>query len=200
MKLCAALLILLVSVATATAQVSSRFTRSLGVAELKEAGLDRLNSDQAAVLDALVRRDAGTNRTEDEKVAANFSQRLTADERKNCGLAQLTAAELARADALVERYESAILARQLLAAPPLIARSRTVNPEEAKPSREIHGTFSLSYGWGKGGYSEKSGSMVVRMEDPAHGLTVSVGYAETQLKGAGGYIYRDDVAPPMRAP
>ena len=37
--------------------------------------------------------------------------------------------------------------------------TRRLLATEKKPERRVHGTFSLSYGFGKGGYSEKTGSM-----------------------------------------
>ena len=67
-----------------------------------------------------------------------------------------------------------------------LARPGKIEAREQKRERELHGTFSLSYGWGKGGYSEKTGAMTVTMEDPDKGLAVSVGYSETHLKGPSG--------------
>jgi hypothetical protein len=64
-----------------------------------------------------------------------------------------------------------------------------VTPTEAKKEREIHGSFSLSYGFGSGGYSEKTGSMVLTMDDPARRYSISVGYSESHIKG--GHVYRD---------
>ena len=101
----------------------------------------------------------------------------------------LTGGELPRLDSLVERHENAQLARLLLAPPSYLARS-PVKPVEARAGREIHGSFSLSYGFGKGGYSEKTGSMVLNFEDPEHHLAVAVGYTESHVKG--GYGYRGD--------
>jgi hypothetical protein len=73
-----------------------------------------------------------------------------------------------------------------------VTRGTRIIPTERKKEREIHGSFSLSYGVGSGGYSEKSGSMVLTMEDPAKGYSVSVGYTETHTKGGVPYyLYRD---------
>ena len=43
---------------------------------------------------------------------------------------------------------------------------------------------------GSGGYSEKSGSMVLTMEDPEKRYSITVAYSETHIKGGKGY-YRD---------
>ncbi len=173
------------------AEEDGRFSSGLNAADRAAAGLARLSSDQVAVIDALVRRDtagrASASATRTPEAAATFSQRLTADERRVAGLATLTAAEVAQLDALIERVQTARLARTLLAPPAYLARSSRVTPAEKKTEREIHGSFSLSYGVGSGGYSEKSGSINLSFEDPARGLTLNVGYTETQTKGGRGY-------------
>ncbi|MBL9188934.1 MAG: hypothetical protein JNK23_15735 [Opitutaceae bacterium] len=172
-----------------------RFSSSLNATDRAAAGLPKLTSDQIAVIDALVRRDtsrvAGSiaaNTTSTTAAAATFSQRLTADERRVAGLASLSAAEIGQLDALISRQQTARFARTLLAPPAFLARpSRTIEPREKKTEREIHGSFSLSFGMGSGGYSERSGSMNFIFEDPARGLTINVGYSETHIKGGRGY-------------
>jgi hypothetical protein len=54
-------------------------------------------------------------------------------------------------------------------------------------------------GWGSGGYSEKTGAMMLNYTDPARGFSVSVGYSESHVKGPGTYIYRDPTTatPPL---
>jgi hypothetical protein len=168
-----------------------RFSLTLNAEEKSASGLTRLSSDEVAVIDALVRRD--TTGRAGSTMAANtpetFSQRLTENERRTAGLPKLSAGELPKLDAFVDRFQGAKLARTLLAPPAYLARSSRVTPTEAKKEREIHGSFSLSYGFGSGGYSEKTGSMVLTMEDPARRYSISVGYTESHVKG--GYIYRD---------
>ena len=192
-------------VATAAAN-DLRFSVSIEAAERTACGLPRLTSDQVAVLDAFVRRDTaargGTATPEPAKgdtANKTFSQRLTAGERQTAGLAALTPAELAQLDATVERFQGARLARTLLAPPSFLTRRNQIVPTERKKEREIHGSFSLSYGVGSGGYSEKSGSMVLTMEDPAKGYSISVGYTETHTKGGVPYyLYRDPLYDRMR--
>ena len=171
---------------------SARFSQLLPAADRTAAGIDRLSSDQLGALDALVRRDTaaqGATRRPDPPLPARFSQRLTEDERRNAGCPVLTEAELTKLDALVERQESASLARTLLASPMFVTRSTRLSSRETvtKTAAEVHGEFSLSYGVGKGGYSEKSGSMVLRYEDPARNLSITFGYAETHTKSPFGY-------------
>jgi hypothetical protein len=120
---------------------------------------------------------------------ATFSLRLTEGERATAGLPTLSAAEVAQLDAFVDRHQNARLARTVLAPPVFITKSR-LDPSETKKERQIHGTFSLSFGWGSGGYSERTGSMVLNFEDPAKGYAISIGYSESHIKGGHG-VYRD---------
>lgn len=174
------------------AAASARFSQLISATERTAAGIDRLSSDQLGALDALVRRDTATQgamRQTEPPPPARFSQRLTDDERRNIGSALLTVAELVQLDALVERQELAANARTFLASPMFVTRAPRLSSRDTdgKTAPEIHGEFSLSYGFAKGGYSEKSGSMVLRYEDPAHNLTISFGYSETHTKSPFGY-------------
>lgn len=170
---------------------TNRFTQTLAVAEREEVGLERFTSDQLAVLDALVRRDMSTRLGNGQSPTTTFSQRLTADERRYAGLLLLDPKQLARLDALVERHTSTGIARALLAPPVYVARRAPTEAKRGKSEHEIHGSISLTYGWGAGGYSEKTGAMTVRVDDPAGRYSISAGYSETQLKGGRG-LYRDD--------
>jgi len=178
----------------AAAQDPSRFSQTLSVAERGECALTKLSSDQVAVIDALVRRDLATRggTAPAAETPAAFSQRLTADERRTAGLTTLTTAELAKLDAFVERHQSGRLARTLLAPPTFLAPRSRLTEEDTKKTkdRELHGTFSLSMGWGSGGYSEKTGAMTVTLEDPTKGYSITIGYSESHIKG-GPMIYRD---------
>jgi hypothetical protein len=172
-----------------------RFSVTLGAEERAAAGLTKLTSDQVAVIDAFVRRDTASRSSNStpvapEKANATFSERLTAQERQTAGLGGLTAQEIRRLDGFVDQQQSARLARTLLAPPTYISRSARVKPTEKKAEREIHGSFSLSYGMGSGGYSEKTGAMMLSMEDPDRHYAIAIGYTESHVKG-GNYIYRD---------
>ena len=175
----------------------TRFSQTLAISERAEIGFNRLSSDQVAVLDALVRRDLATltsPRRNDAPLAARFSQRLTADERSVAGLTIFSEKELARLDELVTQNNSAALSRALLAPPVFVPKGMVRLPTEEKRAGEIHGSFTLSYGWGKGGYSEKTGGVELNYADPVHHVAVSFSYYESHIKGAG--PYRDDYITP----
>lgn len=203
-----ALLLAWAGLAASAAASDLRFSVSLEPAERTACGLARLTSDQVAVLDAFVRRDTGVrgrpgpvDPVKDPKPDATFSQRLTAGERETAGLPTLTPAELAQLDATIDRHQNARLARTLLAPPSFLSPRSQIIPTERKKEREIHGSFSLSYGMGSGGYSEKSGSMMLTLEDPAKGYSISVGYTETHTKGGVPYyLYRDPLYDRMYNP
>lgn len=167
-----------------------RLSQSLAPAERAAAGLDRLSSDQIAVLDALYRRDlvtqAAPRRAAAPAAAARFSQRLSADERRNAGLVVLNEAELDQIDALASRRSNETLARTSPAQPayiPVSVRARIAEAQARNAAPEIHGSFTLGFGVGSGGYSEKFGGMTLTYEDPARGLAVGFSYAETHVKG-----------------
>jgi hypothetical protein len=203
--------------AAASAADAPRFSRTLTDDERAQTGLSRLSSDQVASMDALVRRTIGGRISTPSPAADSdaapaqppkFSQQLTADERRVTGVELLTGEEVVRLDQLVERHATSSVARALLAPPTYVRRGSVVRPSDAPDKRNIHGSYSLSYGFGKGGYSEKTGAMIVNFEDPAGRYMISIGYAETHVKGAGPYrIYRDlphrdlpyrDLPPPER--
>ncbi len=176
-----------------------RFSQSLGPTERAATGVERLNSDQLAILDALVRREVSSRldpETEAAKAPARFSTRLTVGERTNTGLATLTTEQLARLDTAVEKHSAGDLARTLLAPPVFVSHRTAARPtRDAQKGLEVHGSVSLSYGWGKG-YNVKSGSLVVNMADPAQRYSVTLGYGESHLSG------NDDAplfVPPLRA-
>jgi len=183
--------------ATAAWAADARFSSTLTPEDKRTAGLVGLSSDQIAILDALVRRDTAARgqtpapKSAAEAAPAEFSRRLSADEARNIGLPALSPAQVARLDALVDRHQAALLARTLLAPPSFLTPARREVATERKSERNIHGTFSLSYGWGKGGYSEKTGAMAVTIDDPARNLSVTIGYAESHIKGGPIYLYRD---------
>ena len=174
--------------ASATAPAEMRFSQTVGTPERPMLGLDRLTPDQIAVLDALIRRDTTlrSRANADASAPEAFSRRLNADELRLAGLDTLPAETMARLDAAIARRQTAILAPFLLSPPVYLARPGKIEAREQKRERELHGTFSLTYGWGKGGYSEKTGAMTVTMEDPDKGYSLSVGYSESHVKGPNG--------------
>jgi hypothetical protein len=175
---------------SATAATETRFTRSLTQAQIEQVGLEKLNSDQLAVLDALIRRDTDTRASGhgSKLLSLRFSQRLSPDEMLNSGLAALPDAQRVSLDAMIEQY----------ARPALAVSSGTSAPGTVLVSKnlerplEIHGSFSLMYGQGSGGYSEYGGAMTLTYEDPLRGFAIGVGYSELHSSGGNGYrFYRN---------
>lgn len=174
----------------AAADNDLRLSRTLVPDEYASAGLSQLSSDQVAILDALVRRDiAAAERPlrSKETRAAKFSDRLTEDERKNSGLTLLSKEQLARVDEYVARLSPTEAGGSGRFVATSGDPSGVVTTRELKRSPEIHGSISLLYGVGSGGYSERGGSMVLTYEDPS-GLALAVGYSEIHAKG--GYLRR----------
>jgi hypothetical protein len=169
-----------------------RLSQTLAPAEVANAGLQRLTSDQIAILDALVRRDMAANSrvaSTKETRAARFSQRLSADERKNSGLTLLTSDQLARLDDYVARLSAPADASVSSGAAGSSGNS-VVSATILRRAPEIHGMISLMYGVGSGGYSERGGAMVLSYEDPS-GFALAVGYSEVRTKGGYGYLTGD---------
>jgi len=166
----------------------ARFSKTLAFADFAQTGLARLNSDQLAALDALVRRDlvAAEFVTKTPR-AARFSQRLSADERRVAGLTLLSEPELAQLDLQVERLMPA--PRSSTTTPYTTGGTNAVPSVTLRRAPEIHGEVTLLYGAGSGGFSEMGGSLVVSVEDPAHHMAIAVGYSELHTKG--GYLRRD---------
>ena len=178
------------------APVAPRFSHSLTSTEQAEAGVSRLTSDEAAVLDALVRRDIGgqADLRDGAEKPAEFSKRLSDDERRLTGLVRLEATEVARLDELVTRITAARLARTLLAPPAFLRRSR-IEPAETAERGRVHGSFMFSMGWGSGGYSERTGAVMLNYDDPAGRYSVTIGYSESHIKGGDGIIWEIDSRP-----
>lgn len=199
-----ALLTALTLVAAADTPAPTRFSQSLTSADRTATGLDRLSSDEIAVIDALIRRDLATQsaprRADAPALPSRFSQRLTGDERRNAGLAALTETEQLKLDSLADRNAASLLSRTFLAPPafvPLSIRARVAEAKATGP--EIHGSFTLGMGFGKG-YSERFGGMTLTYEDPARNLAISFSYLESHVKGAGPFYLRDALYDANRVP
>lgn len=169
---------------------TARFSQTFPVAEFADSGLEKLTSDQLAILDALVRRDdamsARTNPAHPR--AALFSQRLSADERTNIGFSLLTLAEIAHIDAQVSRLES--INSQTSPSSAISGGSTAVTETRAyKTAREIHGLISLLYGTGGHGFRAQGASIDLVYHDPDHNYTITAGYSELRTKGL--FVRRD---------
>ncbi|MCR6654440.1 MAG: hypothetical protein NVV63_01215 [Opitutus sp.] len=181
-------LLLLTGLAFATvarAAEDVRFTRTLAAEEISASGLDQLDSDQLAVLDALVRRDIAATRFVSRTPRAKaFSARLSADELRNSGLDRLTAKQRAQLDQFAARVIPADDEDGGASANIAASSGGPTPPIGIKVRRgpEFHGFVSLFAGWGSGNYSEIGGAVYVET-NLTPSLTVGVGYAESRIKG-----------------
>jgi hypothetical protein len=170
---------------SAFAADESRFTKALAPAETAQLGLEKLSSDQVAVLDALVRKDAAAalNVRPNKPRAARFSQRISEDERRNAGLTLLDASQLSQLDDRIEKFIAPPAAEEggysVVSAP----GSTIYTPRSLRREPEIHGSVTLVYGVGSHGYSERGGAMTLSYEDPENHFAVAVSYAEMHTKG-----------------
>lgn len=156
-----------------------RFSHTLTNAQCVASGIVKLSTDQIAVLDALVRRDAKIQAFPDtaHPAPARFSLRLVPDERRGAGLGLLTGAEVSYLDTLVADFESG-----RLPAAPAANGGAGWKPAVTAPHPEIHGLLTFTYGAGRGGYQEMGGAMEVSIDDPAHGLSLLFGYGTARIK------------------
>jgi len=191
-----------------------RFSQSLTTEQRTTTGIDRLNSDQIAALDALVRLNRNqiaadalkaeqAKHTAQKKSAATteitplaapesasqpvaFSKSLSADQRRAAGLDTLTAEQQAAVDSLV--------AVQTTEAPryePVSASA--VDAVEFFPNRfEMHGEVGFSFGGGSGGYSSRAAWVSSTLLDTKTGTEFSVGVLTSREKWKRPFGYRDD--------
>jgi hypothetical protein len=163
---------------------AGRFSEGLADAERKTCGIDVLSSDQVAVLNALVRREALVSFSE-APAAKPFSQRLASDEFRAAGLGRLTPVQLAQLDFLFgaslnhpESTAAGAIPPAAALPPPALAASSVT--ERAPP--EIHGLISLGYGWG-GGASVRTEETALEYIDPTHHFELNASYSAAQAKG-----------------
>lgn len=189
--LCTLLAAAMLATAPSVAAEDIRFSKTLAATDFSASGLERLSSDQLAILDALVRRDIAQSRfVPKEPRAARFSERLTPAERHDAGLNQLTEAELLALDAHVAP----------LAAPPAAVTGAryTADTRYAIPSvkirrePELHGQVSLMVAAGSDGYVAYGGGVAVTLDDPANKFALTLAYSQIHSKGGSPYRYCGD--------
>lgn len=152
------------------------FVLTLSVQEQLEAGLGKLSAEQQVVLNTLVAREVAIARENGlNGFAGSFSSRRSTDERTRIGLDRLTAAEEEKLNALVAQ---ALAAR--VAMPKSRPRLRDSDINGAHRKREVHGSVSVGYGWGRGGREFRTGSVYVHTYDPETGIGIGVGVATTE--------------------
>jgi len=198
----------------------SRFSQSLTTEQRTTTGIDRLNSDQIAALDALVRLNrnqiaADALKAERAKAAALKKSASSATPAtpvettpvvatpaapqpvafsKSLSADQRRAAGL---DALTAEQQSTVdslVAVQTTEAPryePVSASA--VDAVEFFPNRfEMHGEVGFSLGTGSGGYSSRAAWVSSTLHDTKTGTEFSVGVLTSREKWKRPFGYRDD--------
>lgn len=182
---------------------STRFSQSLTAEQRTSTGLERLDSNQVAALDALVRLNinqanaaalkaertaaaAGTTITAEAAEPAAFSQSLSVDQRRAAGLDLLSVSETSAVDNLV--------ANQVAATPRYSpAETRAVEAVEFFPNRlEVHGEVGFSFGAGSGGYSSRAAWMSTTLLDTKTGTEFGVTVATGREKWKRPYRWTND--------
>ena len=202
-----------------------RFSQSLTPKQRSSAGIDQLNSDQIAALDALVRLDARKAAAAENKAVlaakkaapespaspealalaepapGSFTGSLSVDQRRAAGLDTLTPEQQGTVDTLVAQQVGASLMRHEL------ATTSSVQAVEFFPNRyEVHGEVGFSLGVGSGGYNSREAWMSTSLLDTKTGTEFSVGVSTGTEKWKGPYRYRgyrnewDDIGFGLSAP
>ncbi|HEX2099586.1 MAG TPA: hypothetical protein VHF69_02925 [Candidatus Synoicihabitans sp.] len=171
------------SLVAAGAGAEETFTALLTPVERAGIGVEKLDDDQRAALNAQVQREVRLARQGDViAFAGTFTSRRPASERVAAGLEQLTAEETAQLDTLV--------ARQLAQRPTIIvprteagANATTVTKSRA----QWHGVLSATYGRGSGGREFYGASVTSIYDDPEHNFTAAI----TLARYHGDWFYDD---------
>jgi hypothetical protein len=166
------------------AETGGGFSATLSDGLKAAAGLATLNADELKALDQQVADDLTFAR--EEKLTAldgTFAARRTEAQRKQAGLDRLTPDQLARLNELVA---AALAARPAPKERPRLKESEVL----AKNRPEIHGSVSVTYGWGRGGQDFRGSSLWLEYYDPESRFALGVGVSN--FSGSGyypGYYY-----------
>jgi hypothetical protein len=164
-----------------------RFSATLRPEQWTEIGLNKLTTDNVAVIDALVRADKTASEYRNNNIASTrFSQRRNEHERTISGLYVLTPEQLQKLDDFVALRLAPPTAQ--LETPVPAPRLTMENTMATPRGPEIHGSFSLTYGGGKGG-SFRGANSTFTYDDPAHGFSMLFSYSEYKGKGYYPLIY-----------
>lgn len=157
------------------------FIATLSNSDKAAIGLDGLAEDEWVALDDLVAEDLAFARRENLKdLDSTFIGRRSEADRKQAGLDRLTAEQLAKLNELVA---AAIAKRPTPKQRPRLKESDVL----AKRRGEIHGSVSLTYGWGAGGRDYRAGALWLDYYDPESRVGIGVGIATSE--GGPGYFY-----------
>jgi len=156
------------------------FSATLSNEQKAASGLATLKADELKALDQLVADDLAFAREEKlTTLDGTFVARRTEAQRKQAGLDRLTPEQLARLNELV--------AAALALRPPPKERPRLKESAVlAKNRPEIHGSVSVTYGWGRGGQDFRASSLWLDYYDPESRFALGVGISNFS---GGGYYY-----------
>jgi hypothetical protein len=196
-----------------------RFSQSLTAEQRTATGIDRLNSDQLAALDALVRLNRNQTAAAELKAerAKAVTQKKVADTAPSAtestpvaattepaaqpiAFSQSLSADQRHAagiDQLTAEQQSAINAIVAAQASPLPTYRPALasSPEAVQffPNRfEVHGQFGFSLGAGSGGYSSRAAWLNTTLLDTKTGTEIGVTVATGREKWKYPFVYRDD--------
>ena len=156
------------------------FTATLSTADKAAVGLDGLSMEEWEALDQLVSEDLSYARREKlTELPDTFVGRRDEAARKQTGLDKLTAGQLAKLNELVA---AAIAARPTPKERPRLKESDVL---AARRRGEIHGSVSVTYGWGAGGRDYRAGALWLDYYDPESRVGLGVGLSTSE----GGYGY-----------
>lgn len=163
------LALVLLAVGSRVEAAAGGFSTTLTADQLAASGLVRLTADERAALDRIVAAEMDESRVAEGIVlAGTFASRRSEAEMKATGMDRLKPAELASLNELVAA--STLVRVQPRERPRL--RSDDVVSAHRQP--EVHGSLSLSYGWG-GGTTMRGADLWLDYSLPDLGLHLGVG-------------------------
>jgi hypothetical protein len=196
-----------------------RFSQSLTAEQRTTTGIERLDSDQLAALDALVRLNrnqtaaaalkAERAKADSQKQSATATPAAadtapvataTAPAREHLAFSQSLSADQRRAaglDQLTAEQQTAIDSLVAIQAPPLPSYRPALasSPEAVQffPDRfEVHGQVGFSFGAGSGGYSSRAAWLNTTLLDTKTGTEIGVTIATGREKWKTPFGYRSD--------
>jgi hypothetical protein len=178
---CLGLLVGLISAPAPIAAAVAEFTEALTSAQQTAIGVAKLSPSERSALSEFVAREVMLARQGDvTSFTGTFVGRRSAEQRQQAGLDRLTADE--------QQALNEIVARTIATRPVSFAYNPKMAKSDVPPANfirrlEIHGEFSLTYGWVSGGGSFKGGSFSTTIHDPKTGITV--GFSYSQFSGPG---------------
>ncbi|HWA26424.1 MAG TPA: hypothetical protein VG734_12260 [Lacunisphaera sp.] len=161
------------------------FTAKLSDEQKAEAGLNGFTNSELSALDHLVAIDIARGRTT-PALTDPYSERYSAAETKEAGLDRLSPEQLAKLDGLIAAAVAAAPKRPQVQ-PRERPRLRGDEILSEKGRLQVHGGFSLTYGWAGGGRNFRGTGAWVSYFDPVTGLGLTFGYSRYSGDMFGGY-------------